>query len=191
MIISILAGLTTIYFKDFNVGILHEIHDILHGNFKDEYGTYRVFLWKRAIKLVEEAPIIGTGSDTFAIRFMKQYTADVAALGKLTINDTAANVYLTILVNTGILGLIAFAMMVLSLLFRLIKSALTGKLNDNIEHGNTYYYILALGILAYVVQDFFNLWVVIVTPIYFVTMGMLESVRKDGIIENKNIKNWD
>ena len=191
MIISILAGLTTIYFKDFNVGILHEIHDILHGNFKDEYGTYRVFLWKRAIKLVEEAPIIGTGSDTFAIRFMKQYTSDVAALGKLTINDTAANVYLTILVNTGILGLIAFAMMVLSLLFRLIKSALTGKLNDNIEHGNTYYYILALGILAYAVQDFFNLWVVIVTPIYFVTMGMLESVRKDGIIENKNIKNWD
>lgn len=178
MILAVVGGLVVIYIKDFNIGILHEIHDILHGNFKDEYGTYRIFLWKRAIKLVQEAPIIGTGSDTFAIRFMSKYTADVAALGKITINDTAANVYLTILVNTGVLGLMSFVLLILSLLSKLLKAALSGKLNDNITHGNMYYYIIAMGVFAYAVQDFFNLWVVIVTPIYFITMGMLDGIKK-------------
>lgn len=179
MLLAVVGAVVVLYVKDFNIGILHEIHDILHGNFKDEYGTYRVFLWKRALKLVEEAPIIGTGSDTFAIRFMSKYTSDVAALGKLTINDTAANVYLTILVNTGVLGLISVVILVLSQVFKLLKTALSGKLHDDIVHGNTYYYILSMGVLAYAVQDFFNLWVVIVTPIYFVTMGMLDNVKEN------------
>ena len=179
MILAVIGGLVLVYIKDFNIGILHEIHDILHGNFKDEYGTYRVFLWKRAIKLVEEAPVIGTGSDTFAIRFMSKYTQDVAALGKLTINDTAANVYLTILVNTGALGLIAYMCVVASALFKLLKTALVGKLEDKIVHGNTYYYLIAISVFAYAVQDFFNLWVVIVTPIYFVTLAMAENIKSE------------
>ena len=182
MILAVIGALVVLYMKDFNIGILHEIYDILHGNFKDEYGTYRVFLWKRAIKLVEEAPVIGTGSDTFAIRFMSKYTQDIAALGKLTINDTAANVYLTILVNTGVVGLIAYVCIVSSVLLKMLKTALVGKLEDKIVHGNTYYYLMAIATFAYAVQDFFNLWVVIVTPIYFVTMAMTENIKnKDNV----------
>ena len=90
-----------------------------------------------------------------------------------------SSVYLTILVNTGVLGLVAFVLLILSQVFKLLKIALSGKLQDKIVHGNTYYYILSMGVLAYAVQDFFNLWVVIVTPIYFVTMGMLENVKEN------------
>ena len=28
---------------------LYEIHELLHGNFDDAFGTYRIFLWKRTI----------------------------------------------------------------------------------------------------------------------------------------------
>ena len=39
---------------------------------------------------------------------MAKYTDDIAKLGELTLNDTAANTYLTMLVNIGILGLVAY-----------------------------------------------------------------------------------
>ena len=39
---------------------------------------------------------------------MDKFTQDVAELGELTIEDTAANSYLTILVNTGFLGVISY-----------------------------------------------------------------------------------
>lgn len=102
----ILVGVLVLYFVDFNYGMLYEVHQLLNGNFDDDFGTYRIFLWKRAITLIKEYPIIGTGPDTFAIRFMSRYTEDVAKLGELTINDTAANVYITMAVNIGMIGLL-------------------------------------------------------------------------------------
>lgn len=102
----IIAGILVLYFVDFNYGMLYEIHQLLNGNFDDDFGTYRVFLWKRAITLIKDYPIIGTGPDTFAIRFMSRFTEDVAKLGELTINDTAANIYITMAVNIGITGLL-------------------------------------------------------------------------------------
>ena len=37
---------------------------------------------------------------------MSRFTEDVAKLGELTINDTAANIYITMAVNIGIIGLL-------------------------------------------------------------------------------------
>ncbi len=102
----IIVGILVLYFVNFNYGMLYEIHQLLNGNFDDDFGTYRVFLWKRAITLIKDYPIIGTGPDTFAIRFMSRFTEDVAKLGELTINDTAANIYITMAVNIGIIGLL-------------------------------------------------------------------------------------
>ena len=53
-----IIGLVSIYFIDFSQGFLYEIHEILHGNFDDDFGTYRIFLWKRSLKLVKQYPII-------------------------------------------------------------------------------------------------------------------------------------
>ena len=119
-----------------------------------------MFLWKRAFKLVKEHPLLGSGPDTFAVRFMSKYTEDIKSLGELTINDTAANVYITMLINIGIIGLISY------IAFLILQ------FSNGIKNRNKYSTVLLIGIMCYLVQDFFNLWVVIVTPIYWTLMAI-------------------
>ena len=149
-----------LYFGNFQSGILSEIHMLLHGNFNDDIGTYRIFLWKRTLKLIPEYPLIGSGPDTFAIRFMAKYTNDIAAIGPLTINDTAANVYLTMIINIGIIGLFTYLAFIFSLL------------REGIKKINNYSLVLLIGIICYLIQDFFNLSLVIVTPIFWLLMAL-------------------
>ena len=177
LIICCLIGILGIYFIEFTDGFLYEIHEILHGNFDDDFGTYRIFLWKRSLSLVKEAPIIGTGPDTFAIRFMAKYTQDIVALGELSINDTAANSYLTILVNTGILGLTSY---LICIILQLI---------DGIKKSNKYSKIFFITFVCFIIQDFFNLWVVIVTPMFWILMSImfLSINNKKGDIKNEKI----
>ncbi len=155
-----IVALLGVYFINFKSGILYEMHELLHGNFSDEFGTYRIFLWKRTISLISQYPIIGSGPDTFAIRFMAKYTADIMAIGPLTINDTAANVYLTMIINLGILGLINY----LTFIFYQLKMG--------IKKINEYSSVLLVAIICYLIQDFFNLSLVIVTPIFWLLMGL-------------------
>ncbi len=58
IISCVLIGLVALYFINFTSGFLYEIHEMLHGNFDDDFGTYRIFLWKRSISLVKDYPII-------------------------------------------------------------------------------------------------------------------------------------
>ena len=153
-------GLIFLYFYKFKSGMLYEIHELLHGNFDDDFGTYRVFLWKRTLSIIPEYFVFGSGCDTFAIRFMARYTADVAALGELTINDTAANVYLTMFVNLGIVGLSTY----LTFLFLQIK--------EGIKKCNKYSLVLLITLICYIIQDFFNLSVVIVSPLFWMVMAL-------------------
>lgn len=163
------------YFIDLRIGMLSEIHDILHGNLKDEYGTYRVFLWRRTLKIIPEYPIFGSGSDTFAIRFMSKFSDDVAALGEYSINDTAANVYLTMIINIGIVGLISY----LGLLLYSFKNAINLKSKNLVEENKEAMVILS-AITCYLIQDFFNLWVVIITPVFWCTLALLNLSTKNS-----------
>lgn len=174
MIICIILALLGVYFINFNSGILYEIHELLHGNFDDDFGTYRVFLWKRAISLLDEHLLIGSGSDTFAVRFMDRYTQDVIALGELSINDTAGNVYLTMLINIGVIGLLIY------LLFIFLQ------LYNGLKRKNDYSIILLVAMLCYWIQDFFNLWVVIVVPVFWGLMAIHQLALDE---DTKVIKN--
>ena len=107
---------------------------------------------------------------------MDKYTQDVAELGDLTINDTAANSYLTILVNTGFLGLISYLIYIILNLINVAK-------DKNKESK-----IFLIAIICYLIQDCFNLWVVIITPIYWVLMAimMLSTNIETKEMEEKN-----
>lgn len=58
LVLCVVIGVATIYFVNFSDGFLYEIHEILHGNLDDDFGTYRIFLWKRSLSLVKDYPII-------------------------------------------------------------------------------------------------------------------------------------
>lgn len=168
MIVCIVLTMLCLYFINFNSGFLYEIHELLHGNFDDNFGTYRVFLWKRAFLLLKDNWLIGSGPDTFAVRFMDKYTEDVMALGELSINDTAANVYITMLINIGILGVSTY------LLFVILQ------VKDGLKRKNEYSLILLIAVVCYLVQDFFNLWVVIVTPVFWTLMAVHQLALNEG-----------
>lgn len=158
--ICAVLGIVALYFIDFKSGMLYEMHEILHGNFDDDFGTYRIFLWKRTFGIFPEFPILGSGPDSFAIRFMAKYTNDIAAIGPLTLNDTAANVYLTMLINIGVVGLGTYLAFIIA------------QLKKGIKNMNEYSVILLISIVCYLVQDCFNLSVVIVTPIFWLLMAL-------------------
>ena len=155
-----MLGVIVLYFYNFKSGMLYEIHEILHGNFDDNFGTYRIFLWKRTFAIFPEFPILGSGPDSFAIRFMAKYTEDIAAIGPLTLNDTAANVYLTMLINIGLVGLGTYLLFIIS------------QIKKGIKNMNEYSLILLVTIICYLIQDCFNLSVVIVTPIFWLLMAI-------------------
>lgn len=170
--IGSIFGIIILYFYDFNSGMLYEMHELLHGNFDDNFGTYRIFLWKRTLNIFPEYPILGSGPDSFAYRFMPKYTQDIAAIGPLTLNDTAANVYLTMLINIGAIGLVVYLSFVLS---QLIKG---------LKNNNEFSIILLISIICYLCQDCFNLSVVIVTPIFWLLMAMHYSSVFNNIEKN-------
>ena len=155
-------GVCIIYFYKFKIGFLYEIHEILHGNFDDNFGTYRIFLWKRSLKIFLNYPLLGTGCDTFAIRFMEKYSSDIASIGPLTLNDTAANIYLTTLVNTGILGLLSY----LSFLYFFFRDC----------KKNIFCKVLLASVVCFLIQSFFNLSVVIVTPLFYMLLALCTTV---------------
>lgn len=164
-----IVGMIIIYFVSFKNGFLREIHEIMHGNFDDKFGTYRIFLWKRTLAIFPDYPLFGTGPDTFAIRFMARFTNDIAAIGPLTINDTAANVYLTMLINIGVIGLLSY----LSFIASQIKEGIK-KINSNSA-------VFLIAIVCFLIQDFFNLWIVIVTPIFWILMAIHYLCLKDKL----------
>lgn len=92
---------------------------------------------------------------------MDKYTQDVAELGKLTLEDTAANNYLTILVNTGFLGVISY---LIYISFQLI---------NGLKNANKYSIVFLIASICFLIQDCFNLWVVIVTPIFWILMAIM------------------
>lgn len=99
---------------------------------------------------------------------MAKYTDDIAKLGELTLNDTAANTYLTMLVNIGILGLVAYLTFLIFILKFLLKNR------------NQWSIIFTISFICFIIQDFFNLWVVLIIPVYWV----LTAIMYLSIIDN-------
>ena len=158
--IGIILGLFILFIVPFKSGILYEMHELLHLNFDDDFGTYRIFLWKRTIPLIKDYPLLGSGPDTFALRFMPIYSEDIAKIGPLTINDTAANIYLTMMINLGIIGTIIYL------------AFLGLQIYNGIRYKSSYSFVLLTGIICYMVSSFFNLSVVVISPLFWILMAI-------------------
>ena len=148
-------------------GFLYEAQQmLLHGNWDDHFGTGRIFLWKRTLPLVLQHPVLGTGPDTFAMVFQGNYLDDVIAYyGRVgPYFDTAHNEYLDILIQFGILGGICYVALLVTLLVRALR------------HKESGWAIPAWGcsVLCYCVQAFFSFSIVLVAPIFWLMMGLLE-----------------
>ncbi|MCL2124808.1 MAG: O-antigen ligase family protein [Oscillospiraceae bacterium] len=141
-----------------NKDLLADVRDVLHGNIRDELGTNRIYIWRNALSVYPEQPIIGTGPDTFGYAFPEeaQYRYEQHY-------DKAHNEYVQILICQGILGLLLY---LLFLVASSLKSAPQAFRNP-----------LLMGVLAafvgYCVQAFFNISLPIASQLLWVFAGML------------------
>lgn len=151
--------LLIIYILPIKNNILYEFSEIMHGNFNDKFGNYRVFLWKRTIPLIKNYPFFGSGPDTFSYQFMAKYTNDIISIGPYSINDTAANIYLTNIINIGLVGLFLYVYLLITIILKLLKR----------KDKNSLLFVLI--IVMYSFQAFFNFSVVIVSPIFWIILA--------------------
>lgn len=164
------SSLAFIYNIGGEQGTLYEMSQVLHGNLQDSFGSSRIMIWRDCLSLFSERPLLGGGPGTAALRLDIDFSRFVAETGKtLTARvDNAHNVYLGILVDTGILALLPYlAAIVLSL----IKAKRGGISSPLI-------FSFGLGLLCYWMQDFFGLGLFIVSPIMWILWGLVASPPK-------------
>lgn len=85
----------------------------------------RVSLWMNIARVIKEKPIVGTGLGTFTHVYRKYYPDDfpLAGEGSRVIRH-AHNLYLQLLLETGIAGFIVFLVILIAGLMRCIKNLL-------------------------------------------------------------------
>ena len=130
----------------------------MHGNIYDELGSNRVYIWRHALSIVPNRPLLGTGPDAFFFAFPP---AAHAKYGEFY--DKAHNEYLQILVCQGILGLTAYLAFLGSVIITGTKKAFSSP-------------AAAAALIAatgYLVQAFFNISHPIASQILWVMFGLL------------------
>lgn len=136
----------------------------------EKAGSNRIFIWIRALKLIKQNPIWGTGLETFEIAFTTNFGKDlVDQFGGGVVFDKAHNEYLHIAVSTGIPSLIVYLTFISTIIikgFRQIKN-------------NHLILPLFCSVVGYLVQAFFNFSVVSVAPIFWIFLGVLYKVSDE------------
>lgn len=149
------SNLTTLI-KDFNK-TANETKEIVKGNLDDGYGTHRMFIWKNTLKIVPKNIIHGVGIDNFYYAF-----GDKPLARGTWFFDKAHNEYLQILITEGIFALISYLLLYGSITIR-------GIIN-NYKNKEIY---LILPVIGYLVQAFFNISVIEVAPLFYISLGLL------------------
>lgn len=172
--ICIVAGLFVVYTYDGSNVLVSDFSKVLHGQFPDSIGSGRGYIWKNAVKTINEMPFFGSGPDTFIFRYM-QYNKG----GSIT--DFAHNDFIQIAVNQGLVGLALYLILIGVVAIRALK----------LVDKNPRTAILGLACLAYLVHSFFSFSIAIIAPYFWVTFGILNKCIRQtktdtiGIIYNK------
>lgn len=142
--------------------------------FNDEWGSLRGYVWRLAIEAYDRFPIIhklfGYGPDTFGI-ITTQYARREMLELYAVIFDNTHNEFLHYFICTGLLGGTAYILIIVTLIIRMCKNA---KNSPAVA-------ALLFSIIGYVAQSTVNINPPIVTPIFWVLMGLgLAGTNKNG-----------
>ncbi|BDU50094.1 O-antigen ligase family protein [Haliovirga abyssi] len=148
----------------------HNIDRIKFFDGKEKAGSMRFYIWSRSIPLLKKTLFLGFGPDTFAIYFpQNDYIGKLKAFGTIyEVVDKPHDMYLQIAINTGVLSLIAFLVLVIGYIYQSLNIYLKRNLNEfEIISGGA----IAVAIFAYLVTATFNDSLVSVAPVFWVLLG--------------------
>lgn len=150
-----------------------ETTQIAQDGLKEENGTGRIFIWKTALKNAPKYLVTGIGIDQFL--YINDGELIIDPITKNVV-DKAHNEYLQILLTEGIFKCITYILFLLWIFFKSVVYIIKSKKANPLICG------LLLSFMGYAVQAFFNISVITVAPIFFITGGLLLS----QVDEDKN-----
>lgn len=132
--------ISTIYVNSFETNIINinsiktdEVEKLkdpkAHIRIAENTPSGRTYIWKQAIKMGTKKPIFGYGNRNL-ISYFKVY------FDKYVINNSLKgggfhNIFITVFVSTGLIGLISFSGLILYMTFRFLKYLVIGRNKDN------------------------------------------------------------
>jgi O-antigen ligase len=140
-------------------------------NGKEKLGSMRGYIWGRAIPMLKDNLILGSGPDTFAFKFPQN-----DLVGKYSAYDTTTiivdkphDLFLQIGLNEGVIALLAFlTIMIIYIVDSLKLYAFKKDYNKNQILGAS----TCLGVIGYLFAGFFNDSVVSVAPVFWIVLGV-------------------
>ena len=156
----LILAVALIYFFPFSPGqgALYEMHAMLHGQFDDSFGSYRLGVWKQTLRMSMNALWFGTGPDTFYYAFGDYLKAQALSFPETF--DTPHNLYLGILANHGLLALLGYLAMLICLIRKLARSNSTESM------------MLLGSCILYSVTSFFVFSLCLISPLAWCIFGM-------------------
>lgn len=164
------AGLLAVYNTHANSGTVYELSRAMRGELDGSFGSSRLLIWRDCLALIPERPLLGGGPGTLALRLDIDFTRFVPETGK-TLRSTvenAHNLYLGILADCGLLALLPYLSAMGLTFFKALRR----------PEENDWGAALALGLLAYWVQDFFGLGLFLVSPVMWILWGLASASVK-------------
>lgn len=152
--------------------------------FRDDWGNSRGAAWNcgigayRSMDMVHR--IVGIGPDCFA-----DYVYEISELAERLVDQfgnerltNAHDEWLTVLVNTGWLGLFCYAGIFITVWIRCIKRA----------KGQPLLYVCAVSILAYTVHNMVSFQQILSTPYIFMVLGVGEGLLRRTETKSESIE---
>jgi len=159
----ILCGVLALWLCPFESGTLYELSETLHGRISDDFGSSRIRIWREALLLFSERPLLGGGPDTLALRLDLHFSRFVEETGKTvsTYIDNAHNAYLGYLINTGILGLLGYLSVIGCTAAEMLRRRFSGLRG-----------VIFIALAAAWTEAFFGLDLFITNPVVFIFWGL-------------------
>lgn len=143
-------------------------------------GSGRAYIWDKTFETAMKRPIFGYGLDTFTYVFPQNDRDKVAGLGTYNIIvDKPHNMYLGLLIGSGFIALLAFILLVGSILIKGIKTVWR---RQTPQQENAVMLALFTASFAYLVQGLVNDSVIGSAVIFWVLLGVLVS-----LLDNRNV----
>ena len=162
------AGLAAILLGTFPEGSAPwELGEVLRGRGQDAFGSERLGIWRMTLEMARKNPLFGTGPDTFWYA-MAQHQADTAQ-SLMQRFDNPHNMLLAVLSGSGVPALILY----LALMGMAAIRCLRGSRED------PWLLALLIGLAAYQAQGMFTFSVCLVSPMFWVALGMTMARREE------------
>lgn len=141
-------------------GALWELREVLYGRGQDAFGSERLGIWRMTLQMARKHLLFGTGPDTFWYA-MEQFQFETSQ-SLVQRFDNPHNMLLAVLSGSGVPALLLY----LALMITVAAACLRASRRD------PWPLALLAGLAAYLLQGLFTFSICIVTPMFWVLLGM-------------------